>query len=107
MAPYIAFLKECGRVHQRAAHKRRHGLLQVSRLIGAPPGYVGFEDGGQLTEAVRWVHALCLHPQHSLTLAGNCKMRAARAVDMSLPKSMPYMMCTFPLGCFSPPFPVA
>ena len=25
----------------------------VSRLTGAPPGYVGFEDGGQLTEAVR------------------------------------------------------
>lgn len=25
----------------------------VSRLVGAPPGYVGFEDGGQLTEAVR------------------------------------------------------
>ena len=25
----------------------------VSRLIGAPPGYVGYEDGGQLTEAVR------------------------------------------------------
>ena len=25
----------------------------VSRLIGAPPGYVGFDDGGQLTEAVR------------------------------------------------------
>ncbi|GAA6017225.1 hypothetical protein JCM10207_002576 [Rhodosporidiobolus poonsookiae] len=25
----------------------------VSRLIGAPPGYVGFEDAGQLTEAVR------------------------------------------------------
>ena len=25
----------------------------VSRLIGAPPGYVGFEDGGYLTEAVR------------------------------------------------------
>jgi ATP-dependent Clp protease ATP-binding subunit ClpB len=25
----------------------------VSRLIGAPPGYVGFEDGGQLTDAVR------------------------------------------------------
>ena len=25
----------------------------VSRLIGAPPGYVGFESGGQLTEAVR------------------------------------------------------
>ena len=25
----------------------------VSRLIGAPPGYVGYDDGGQLTEAVR------------------------------------------------------
>ncbi|MCI0344533.1 MAG: ATP-dependent Clp protease ATP-binding subunit, partial [Chloroflexi bacterium] len=25
----------------------------VSRLVGAPPGYVGFDDGGQLTEAVR------------------------------------------------------
>jgi ATP-dependent Clp protease ATP-binding subunit ClpB len=25
----------------------------VSKLIGSPPGYVGFEDGGQLTEAVR------------------------------------------------------
>lgn len=25
----------------------------VSRLVGAPPGYVGFEDGGQLTEAIR------------------------------------------------------
>lgn len=27
--------------------------FSVSRLIGAPPGYVGHEDGGQLTEAVR------------------------------------------------------
>jgi ATP-dependent Clp protease ATP-binding subunit ClpC len=27
--------------------------FNVSRLIGAPPGYVGHEDGGQLTEAVR------------------------------------------------------
>ena len=25
----------------------------VSRLIGAPPGYMGYEEGGQLTEAVR------------------------------------------------------
>ncbi|MBK5445516.1 ATP-dependent chaperone ClpB [Peribacillus sp. TH16] len=25
----------------------------VSRLVGAPPGYVGFEEGGQLTEAIR------------------------------------------------------
>jgi ATP-dependent Clp protease ATP-binding subunit ClpB len=27
--------------------------FNVTRLIGAPPGYVGFEEGGQLTEAVR------------------------------------------------------
>ncbi|MCY4436283.1 MAG: AAA family ATPase [Chloroflexi bacterium] len=31
-------------------YRERHS---VSRLIGAPPGYVGFEEGGQLTEAVR------------------------------------------------------
>jgi ATP-dependent Clp protease ATP-binding subunit ClpB len=29
------------------------GKHTVSRLVGAPPGYVGFEEGGQLTEAVR------------------------------------------------------
>merc|ERR1719456_1090022 len=27
--------------------------FSVARLVGAPPGYVGFEEGGQLTEAVR------------------------------------------------------
>src|SRR5664280_1317404 len=31
-------------------YQERHS---VSRLIGAPPGYIGFEEGGQLTEAVR------------------------------------------------------
>jgi ATP-dependent Clp protease ATP-binding subunit ClpB len=31
----------------------------VARLIGAPPGYVGFEEGGQLTEAVRR-HPYCV-----------------------------------------------
>jgi ATP-dependent Clp protease ATP-binding subunit ClpB len=33
----------------------------VSRLIGAPPGYVGYEEGGQLTEAVR-AQAVQRHP---------------------------------------------
>ena len=28
-------------------------VVPVSRLIGAPPGYVGYDEGGQLTEAVR------------------------------------------------------
>ena len=27
--------------------------FSVSRLIGAPPGYVGYEEGGQLTEKIR------------------------------------------------------
>lgn len=31
-------------------YQERHA---VSRLIGAPPGYVGYEEGGQLTEAIR------------------------------------------------------
>jgi len=31
-------------------YQERHA---VSRLVGAPPGYVGYEEGGQLTEAVR------------------------------------------------------
>ena len=30
-----------------------HDRHTISRLIGAAPGYVGFEEGGQLTEAVR------------------------------------------------------
>ena len=34
-------------------HVRVHGAAQRRRLVGAPPGYVGYEEGGQLTEAVR------------------------------------------------------
>jgi ATP-dependent Clp protease ATP-binding subunit ClpB len=45
-------------VRRRARHgPHRHERVQekhsVSRLIGAPPGYVGYDEGGQLTEAVR------------------------------------------------------
>ncbi|MER6414814.1 AAA family ATPase, partial [Streptomyces humidus] len=29
------------------------GEHSVARLVGAPPGYIGYEEGGQLTEAVR------------------------------------------------------
>ncbi len=34
-------------------HERVHERHSVARLIGAPPGYVGYEEGGYLTEAVR------------------------------------------------------
>src|SRR5688500_7510588 len=47
------FLFESGRAMVRidmSEYQERH---TVSRLVGAPPGYVGFEEGGQLTEAVR------------------------------------------------------
>jgi GTPase SAR1 family protein len=53
--------------HSNASHRQHHNPRpqvrldmseymekhSVSRLIGAPPGYVGHEEGGQLTEAVR------------------------------------------------------
>ena len=40
--------------------------FNTSRLIGAPPGYVGYEEGGQLTERVR------RHP-YSIVLLGCCR----------------------------------
>ena len=36
--------------HYKTEYKEKYS---VSRLIGAPPGYVGYDEGGQLTEAVR------------------------------------------------------
>ena len=41
--------------HNRVRSDMREFMekYSVSRLIGAPPGYVGYEEGGQLTEAVR------------------------------------------------------
>ena len=39
--------------HRAPGHERVPGRHTVSRLVGAPPGYVGYEEGGQLTEAVR------------------------------------------------------
>jgi len=39
--------------HDPHRHERIHGETHVARLIGAPPGYVGYEEGGQLSEAVR------------------------------------------------------
>lgn len=42
----------------------------VSRLVGAPPGYVGFGEGGLLTEAVRWVAGvISRHVQGAVRLA--------------------------------------
>jgi ATP-dependent Clp protease ATP-binding subunit ClpC len=59
-----ASAKPSGQDHRRADVRRHKALIQldmseymekfnVSRLIGSPPGYVGYEEGGQLTEKVR------------------------------------------------------
>ena len=50
----------------------------VSRLVGAPPGYVGYEEGGQLTEAVRRKpYAVVLFDEiekaHPMASTGCCK----------------------------------
>lgn len=49
----------------------------VSRLIGAPPGYVGYEEGGQLTEAVR------RHP-YSVILLDEIEKAAPEVFDVLL-----------------------
>ena len=51
-------------------YQERH---TVSRLIGAPPGYVGYDEGGQLTEAVR-----------RRPYAVSCSMRLKRHIPRSL-----------------------
>src|SRR5690606_18708150 len=35
---------------EKSEYQEKHS---ISRLVGAPPGYVGYDEGGQLTEAVR------------------------------------------------------
>ncbi len=53
----------------------------VSRLIGAPPGYVGYDEGGQLTEAVR-------RKPYSVVLL----MKLRRHIQMYLMSSYRYLM---------------
>ncbi|MDO4613009.1 MAG: ATP-dependent chaperone ClpB [Actinomycetaceae bacterium] len=47
------FLFDDARAMVRIDMSEYHDAHAVSRLIGAPPGYVGYDEGGQLTEAVR------------------------------------------------------
>ncbi len=47
------FLFDDERAMLRLDMSEFHDKYTVSRLIGAPPGYVGYEEGGQLTEPVR------------------------------------------------------
>lgn len=52
-------------------YQERHS---VSRLVGAPPGYVGYDEGGQLTEAVR-------RKPYSVVLLDEIEKRASRRVQ--------------------------
>ncbi len=47
------FLFDDERAMVRIDMSEYHEKHSVARLVGAPPGYVGYEEGGQLTEAVR------------------------------------------------------
>jgi ATP-dependent Clp protease ATP-binding subunit ClpB len=47
------FLFDDERAMLRLDMSEYHDKYTVSRLIGAPPGYIGYEEGGQLTEPVR------------------------------------------------------
>jgi ATP-dependent Clp protease ATP-binding subunit ClpC len=55
--------------------------FSVSRLIGAPPGYVGYEEGGQLTEAVR-------RSPHSVVLFDELEKVRSPIVDCVLKSPM-------------------
>ena len=66
----------------------------VSRMIGAPPGYIGHESGGQLTEAVRRrPYSVVSYAARSAGLA-----RAPNACDASM-QCMCKCMCKCKCKC--------
>ncbi|CEM36606.1 unnamed protein product [Vitrella brassicaformis CCMP3155] len=65
----------------------------VSRLIGSPPGYVGYEEGGQLTEAVkRRPYSSCIHVYACIRLLTQGKRLVIVAGHV-----LPLMVFTFPV----------
>ena len=72
----------------------------VSRLVGAPPGYVGYDEGGQLTEAVRCVcaHACAcnvLENMHAcLCMHGVCCWRSQMKLHAALCPYHPLCNCS-------------
>lgn len=61
----------------------------VSRLVGAPPGYVGYEEGGQLTEAVRCVRMPAHAPAHvDIKHPSTVEMLSRQHVMSSIPLTM-------------------
>lgn len=57
----------------------------VSKLIGSPPGYVGFEEGGQLTEKVRrkpYSVVLLMRLKRLTPMCSICSSRFLRTADL-------------------------
>ena len=67
----------------------------VSRLVGAPPGYVGYEEGGQLTEAVRCVRCL------TGLLACRCDLQGLRTPCLGAARTG-FLVYAAGLRCFEP-----
>ena len=51
----------------------------VSRLVGSPPGYVGYDEGGQLTEAVRRSRIRCCSSTRSRRRTRTCSTSCSRS----------------------------
>jgi len=60
--------------------------FNVSRLVGSPPGYVGFEEGGQLTEQVRrkpYSVVLFDEIEKPIPMSGTCSSKSWRTASLT------------------------
>jgi ATP-dependent Clp protease ATP-binding subunit ClpA len=67
-----------GRGAAALRHVRIHGAHTVSRLIGAPPGYVGFDQGGLLTDGVDSIRTACCCSTRSRRRIRTCSTSCCR-----------------------------
>ena len=70
----------------------------VARMIGAPPGYVGYEEGGQLTEAVRrmpYTVSFCLmRLRRPIMMSSTYCFRYSTMVVLQMPRAEPLILKT-------------
>jgi ATP-dependent Clp protease ATP-binding subunit ClpC len=65
----------------QSGHERIHGAFNVSRLVGSPPGYVGYEEGGQLTEksaAIPIPSCCSTKSKRRIPTSGTCSCKSSR-----------------------------
>ena len=70
----------------------------VSRLVGAPPGYVGYDEGGQLTEAVRRrpYNVVLFDEVEKGTCAGSCSPARSGLMECGSGSSLTSVGCVAP-----------